>query len=54
MQYLSKHPMKAKMKEKNNKLSIVMEQMKTLDLAVISLGNMLAEARSIAGEKVTN
>ena len=54
MQYLSRHPMKAKMKEKNNKLTIVMEQMKTLDQAVNSLGNMLKEARLIAGEQVIN
>jgi transcription-repair coupling factor (superfamily II helicase) len=54
MQHLTRHPMKAKMKEKNNKLSIVMEQVKTLDQAVTSLGNMLAEARAIAGEQTIN
>jgi transcription-repair coupling factor (superfamily II helicase) len=54
MQYLTRHPMKAKMKEKNNKLTIVMDQMKTLDQAVNALGSMLAQARLISGEQVTN
>jgi hypothetical protein len=31
-----------------------MEQIKTLDQAVTSLGNMLSEARAIAGEQMIN
>jgi len=45
MQYLTRHPLKAKMKERNNKLTLVMEQVRNLDQAVNALGQMLEAAR---------
>jgi transcription-repair coupling factor (superfamily II helicase) len=37
MQYLAKYPARARMKEKNNKLTLVMDQMRNIDMVVQSL-----------------
>ncbi len=52
MQYLTRNPLKARMKEKNNKLTIVMDQIRSLDQAVQTLGQMLDQAR--AGAQLLN
>lgn len=40
MQYISKHPTRARMKEKNNKLTLVMDNIRTIDQAVAALNAM--------------
>ena len=37
MQYLSRYPAKARLKERNNKLTLVMEQMRSIDQVVQAL-----------------
>jgi transcription-repair coupling factor (superfamily II helicase) len=37
MQYMSKYPARARMREKNNKLTLVIDQMKNIDMVVQSL-----------------
>ncbi len=37
MQYLAKYPARARMREKNNKLTLVIDQMKNIDMVVQSL-----------------
>jgi transcription-repair coupling factor (superfamily II helicase) len=45
MQHLTRVPGKARLKERNNKLTLVMESTGNLDQAVNALGNLLAATR---------
>jgi transcription-repair coupling factor (superfamily II helicase) len=45
MQHLTRVPGKARLKERNNKLTLVMESTGNLDQAVNALGNLLASTR---------
>jgi transcription-repair coupling factor (superfamily II helicase) len=50
MQYLSRFPSRARMKERNNKLTLVMEQMKNIDQVVQAL-RQISEALQVDAEK---
>jgi len=50
MQYLSRFPSRARMKERNNKLTLVMDQMKTIDQVVQAL-TQITETLQIETEK---
>jgi transcription-repair coupling factor (superfamily II helicase) len=50
MQYLSRFPSRARMKERNNKLTLVMEQMKNIDQVVHAL-RQISEALQVDTEK---
>ena len=50
MQYLSRFPSRARMKERNNKLTLVMDQMKTIDQVVQAL-TLITETLQIETEK---
>ena len=50
MQYLSRFPSRARMKERNNKLTLVMEQMKNIDQVVQAL-RQISETLQVDAEK---
>jgi hypothetical protein len=50
MQYLSRFPSRARLKERNNKLTLVMDQMKTIDQVVQAL-TQITETLQIETEK---
>ncbi len=50
MQYLSRYPAKARLKERNNKLTLVMEQMRSIDQVVQAL-KQITDALKIEPEK---
>jgi transcription-repair coupling factor (superfamily II helicase) len=50
MQYLSRYPAKARLKERNNKLTLVMEQMRSIDQVVQAL-KQITDALQVVPEK---